>query len=281
MQQRDATILRVEAERLRGARAMLFDMDGVIYVGSRALPGVTELLQWLDATGRGWMLITNNAAMTSQQFSDKLHKLGIDVTADHILGSSEATAIWLRRKIELDGWPDGPVITLGQPGLTAALEASGFTLTRDIHAARYAVAGLHFELTYQDLADVTLAIGNGATFIGTNADHVYPTERGLQPGAGSILALLQKATGVTPYTVGKPNPPLYELALERLGAAPGETIMVGDRYDTDIAGAQALGLMGAAVLTGVGTLASFVEAEQPPEVITAGLPELLRLLAGS
>jgi 4-nitrophenyl phosphatase len=227
------------------------------------------------------MLITNNAAMTSQQFSDKLHKLGIDVTADHILGSSEATAIWLRRKIELEGWPDGPVITLGQPGLTAALEASGFTLTRDIHAARYAVAGLHFELTYQDLADVTLAIGNGATFIGTNADHVYPTERGLQPGAGSILALLQKATGVTPYTVGKPNPPLYELALERLGAAPGETIMVGDRYDTDIAGAQALGLMGAAVLTGVGTLASFVEAEQPPEVITAGLPELLRLLEGS
>lgn len=281
MQQRDATILRVEAERLRGARAMLFDMDGVIYVGSRALPGVNELLQWLDATGRGWMLITNNAAMTSQQFSDKLHKLGIDVTADHILGSSEATAIWLRRKIEQDGWPDGPVITLGQPGLTAALEASGFTLTRDIHAARYAVAGLHFELTYQDLADVTLAIGNGATFIGTNADHVYPTERGLQPGAGSILALLQKSTGVTPYTVGKPNPPLYELALERLGAAPGETIMVGDRYDTDIAGAQALGLMGAAVLTGVGTLASFVEAEQPPEVITAGLPELLRLLAGS
>jgi 4-nitrophenyl phosphatase len=102
MQQRDATILRVEAGRLRRARAMLFDMDGVIYVGSRALPGVNELLQWLDATGRGWMLITNNAAMTSQQFSDKLHKLGIAVTPDHILGSSEATAIWLRRKIDLD-----------------------------------------------------------------------------------------------------------------------------------------------------------------------------------
>ena len=227
--------------RLDHTRAALFDMDGVIYVGSRPCPGVSAMLDYLDATGRGWMFITNNASMTSRQFADKLAGMGIAVSPDHILGSSEATAVWLTDQVANHGWPRGKVIVLGQEGLRAALTSQGFELTADPFDATYAVAGIHFKVTYDELANVALAIRNGARFIGTNGDRTYPTERGQMPGAGSLLALLSTATDVDPIVIGKPNPPLYELAMQRLGVKPQETLMIGDRYDTDISGALGSG----------------------------------------
>ncbi|MCB0147554.1 MAG: phosphatase, partial [Caldilineaceae bacterium] len=140
---------------LAGVRAAFFDMDGVIYVGSRPLPGVQELLDYLDATGRRWMLVTNNAALTSQQFSDKVAAMGLRVAPERILGSSEATASWLRHQVD-KGWPEGKVIIMGQDGLRSALTRAGFELTTDPFDAAYAVSGANFELTYRDLADVAL-----------------------------------------------------------------------------------------------------------------------------
>lgn len=269
---------RIDTSSLANVRAVLFDMDGVIYVGNTLLPGVTELLAYLDASSRSWMLITNNASMTSQQFADKLARLGVEVAPQRILGSSEATAIWLKRQIVANGWPPGKVIVLGQEGLRAALAAQGFELTTDPFSAAYAVAGIHFELTYAEAAEVALAIRNGARFIGTNSDRTYPTERGQVPGAGSILALLSTATDVTPTVIGKPNAPMYEIAMQRLGATPTETMMVGDRYDTDIAGALKLGMPAAGVLTGVNTREQFVAQPEPPHFIFEDLSVLLARL---
>ena len=260
-------------------RAALFDMDGVVYVGKRPLPGVQALFDYLDASGRGWLCITNNASMTSQQFSDKLKDMGIRVPPERILGSSEATAQWLAEQVQ-SGWPEGKVFVMGMDGLRSALLSKGFELTSDPFAATYAVSGANFNLTFNDLADTALAIRNGARFIGTNGDLTFPTERGHIPGAGSVLALFTAATGVQPIVIGKPHPPMYQLAMHRLGVTADETMMVGDRYDTDIAGALALGLKTVGMLTGIDTRAHFEAQPQPPHLIAQDLTALLAWLQG-
>ena len=130
-------------EKLRQVRAVLFDMDGVIYVGNRPLPGVQELLDYLDASGRRWLCITNNASLTSEQFADKLAKMNISASPTHILGSAEATASWLAQHAP----PGSKVIMLGMDGLRTALLNNGFELVTDFKAAAYAVAGINFNLT--------------------------------------------------------------------------------------------------------------------------------------
>ncbi len=261
--------------RLRTTRAVLFDMDGVIYVGDQALPGVQPLLDYLEATGRKWLMVTNNASRTPQQFADKVVKMGIGATPDHILGSADATASWLAEQVNQHGWPPGPVIVNGMDGLRNALTQNGFELTSDPFTAIYAVSGANFDLTYKDLADVALAIRNGARFIGTNPDPTFPSERGQIPGAGAILALFTVATGVQPTVIGKPNAGMFEIALHRLALQAHEVLMVGDRYDTDIVGAVPLGLLTAGVLTGITPRHEFEQADPPPHMILAGLPELL------
>lgn len=270
--------------QLASVRAVLFDMDGVLYVGMRPLPGVQALWDYLDATGRGRLCVTNNASQNGAQFAAKLGAMGLHATGDQVLGSAEATAAWLAEQVAAfeagtpNGFARGPILVMGMAGLRNALEQRGLQLTDDPFAAAYCVAGAHFAVTYNDLADATLAIRNGARFIGTNPDLNFPSERGLVPGAGAMLALLQAASGVAPLVIGKPNAPMFALAMEKLGAGTATTLMVGDRYDTDIAGAAALGMLTAGVLTGVSTRAEMLAGTPPPSYIFPGLPELLAAL---
>ncbi|MEZ4859863.1 MAG: HAD-IIA family hydrolase [Caldilineaceae bacterium] len=262
-----------QVAKLAGVRAVLFDMDGVIYVGNQPLPGVQEMLDYLDGSGRRWLCITNNASNTSQMFADKLAKMNIKADPAHILGSAEATAAWLAEQAP----QRGKVIMLGMEGLRSALLNEGFTLVTDPFDAEFAVAGINFHLTYEVVANVALAIRNGARFVGTNIDPTYPSERGQVPGTGSILAMLEAATSVKPEIVGKPYPGMYELAMHRLGAEISETLMVGDRYETDIVGAARMGLVTAGVLTGISPRERFEQGDPPPTFILPGLPELLAL----
>jgi 4-nitrophenyl phosphatase len=257
--------------KLRQVRAVLFDMDGVIYVGNQPLPSVQELLDYLDATGRRWLCITNNASNTSQMFADKLAKMGIKANPAHILGSAEATAAWLGEQAP----QKGKVIMLGMEGLRTALLNEGFTLVDDPFDAEFAVAGINFNLVYEDVARVALAVRNGARFVGTNIDPTYPSERGQIPGTGSIIAMLEAATSVKPEIVGKPYPGMYQLAMHRVHSQPTETMMVGDRYETDITGATTLGLVTTGVLTGISSREVFEAGTPPPDFILSGLPELL------
>ena len=264
----------VDFRRIRG---VLFDMDGVVYVGSRLLPGVVEMFDYLERTGRKWLCVTNNASRTPAQFVEKLAGMGVRARPEQILGSAEATASWLVEQIEQNGWPRGKAIIVGQDGLRSALKQYGIELTTDSAEATYAIAGINFELTYEELARAALAIRNGAKFIGTNSDLSYPSERGLLPGAGSILALLTAATGVAPIVIGKPNRGMYDQAVRRIGADVEEVMMVGDRYDTDISGALTVGLVSTGVLTGVSSRSEFEDAPQPPHLIAEDLIELRRL----
>ena len=141
--------------------------------------------------------------------------------------------------------------------------------------AEFAVVGINFNLVYEEVANAALAIRNGARFIGTNIDPTYPTERGQIPGTGSIIAMVKAATGVEPEIVGKPYPGMYELAMHRLNADAHSTLMIGDRYETDIAGAAKLGLVTTGVLTGISSRADFEAGDPPPTYILDGLPALL------
>lgn len=264
-----------ELAELRAVRGVLFDMDGVIYVGSRPLPGVQEAIDYLTSTGRAFLFVTNNASKTPEQFVERLAEMRIQVRPEQVLGSAEATASWLAKQVTDHGWPRGPVIVMGQDGLNIALQRNGFELTTDPNAATYAVAGINFNLSYDELANMTLAIRGGARFIGTNSDATYPSERGLLPGAGSILALLTTASGQQPLVIGKPNRGMYEMAMARLNLTASQALMVGDRYDTDISGAIPLGLWTAGALTGISTRAEFESAHSPPDLIVENLQDLI------
>lgn len=261
------------AAYLRQVQAVLLDMDGVLYVGNQALPGVQELLDYLDAGGRRWLCVTNNSSRTSVNFSEKLANMQIRVDPAHILGSAQATAQWLAHQAP----PGTKVLMMGEQSLRSALADKGFDLISDPFEAEIVVASIFFSLNYAILTDLALAIRNGARFVATNPDSSLPTERGQVPGTGSIVALLATATGRQPEFVGKPYPGMYQQAMERLDSTPETTLMVGDRYETDIIGALDLGMVCAGVLTGVTTAEEFVTVARPPHVVTPGLPELLAL----
>jgi 4-nitrophenyl phosphatase len=256
---------------LKNVRAVLFDMDGVVYVGNQALPGVQDLLDYLDATGRVWSFVTNNSTRTPQMFADKVQKMGMRVGPERILTSSLVTAWWMTEE-----FPNrGKVYALGEAGLITALTDAGFTLVEDPFEAEFVVSGINFSLTYRMLEDATLGIRNGARFIGTNIDPTYPTERGQIPGTGSVLALLEAASGVKPTIIGKPFPGMFQQILQRLGTEAESTLMIGDRYETDIIGAIAMGFVTAAVTTGINSREEFEAVAPPPDLILSGLPELL------
>jgi 4-nitrophenyl phosphatase len=256
---------------LRQVCAVLLDMDGVLYVGNQALPGVQALLNYLDASNRRWLCVTNNSSRTSANFAEKLAGMDIQVAPEHILGSAQATAEWLAEQ-----YPNSAkLLVMGEPSLRGALQSKGFAFVTDPLEAEVVVASIFFGLNYQVLTDVTLAIRNGARFIATNPDPSLPTERGQVPGTGSIVALLATASGRQPEFVGKPYPGMYQQAMHRLGSTPPTTLMVGDRYDTDIAGALDLGMVTAGVLTGVTTREEYATVMRPPHLVVEGLPELL------
>lgn len=247
-------------------------MDGVLYRGAEPLPGVNELLMFLDSRGIAYACVTNNASRTPQQIADALESLGIPMPAARILTSSLATNIYLRSVA-----PRGtPVYAIGMAGLTEPLFADGYFVPHEA-APQYVVVGLDLDLTYAKLMTATLAIRRGAEFIGTNPDRTFPLPQGLAPGAGALLAAIQAATDQEPMIIGKPGRAMFDAALELLHADPATTLMVGDRYETDILGGAHAGLNTAMVLTGVSTREDALAGPFPPDVIIDDLPALLAI----
>jgi 4-nitrophenyl phosphatase len=256
---------------LSTARAFLLDGDGVLYRGAEALPGAREFIDALNASGTPYLLLTNNATRTPQQLADKMAPIQIAVDAGHIFTSAQATTLWLQAR-----YPAGArVLVVGEDGLRIALSAGGFRLVDDYRQAELVVAGLDRTATYARLAEATLAIGRGCPFIATNPDKSIPTERGIEPGAGAVIAFLQTASGVVPPMIGKPEADFFHQAMRSLGVTQEETVMIGDRYDTDILGGHNAGIRTAAVLTGVTGAAEFAAANPAPTWVFDDLHALL------
>ncbi|MGR9046812.1 MAG: HAD-IIA family hydrolase [Gammaproteobacteria bacterium] len=253
-------------EPLDNIRALIIDMDGVLWHGSQPLPGLPEFFQTLQERAIRYILATNNASLTPDQYVRKLDDMGVKVERHRILTSAMATALYLS---EQTNPKDTRVFVIGEDGARQPLLDLGFTLT-DLYEvsshnkADIVVCGLDRKLTWDKLTTATMNIHAGARFVGTNADTTLPMELGLALGNGAVLAALQAATGVPPITIGKPEPIMYQQAMTLLGSDPAETVAIGDRLDTDILGAIRTGIRSLMVLTGVSTEADLMTSEHQP-----------------
>jgi len=248
-------------KKIDNIAALIIDMDGVLWHGNQPIPGLDTFFCTLRERQIPFILATNNASLTQQQYVDKLASMGVVVSSDEILTSSMATATYLSEHQPLD---KRRVFVIGEAGLKEPLLEHGFTLT-DLYqvdqadknivgeGADIVVSGLDRQLTWDKLATATLNINAGATFYATNSDTSLPTERGEVMGNGGILAALTAVTGVEPISIGKPEPILYQQALAKLGTTAQQTIAIGDRLNTDILGAVNAGMRSIMVLTGIST----------------------------
>lgn len=248
---------------------VVIDMDGVLWRGDERLPAVDLFFNLLHARAIPFALASNNSSKTPADYVAKLAKMGIGgVSERQIVTSGTATVDYL-----LHHYAAGSAIhVLGGDGLKAMVTAAGFNLSDQ---ANVVVVGIDFNLTYDKLRHATKLIRAGADFIGTNADATFPMPDGLSPGAGSLLAALKTACGREPLVIGKPGKPMFEAALHALGTAAETTLMIGDRLDTDIYGAQQAGYRTALVLTGVNSRADAETGSTHPDGIYDDLAALI------
>ncbi len=237
---------------LGGLRALLIDLDGVMYRGEVPLPGAVDLIPALKRLGIKFAFVTNNATLTPEQYEAKLGRMGIEATRDQVVTSPIALVAHLQA-VAARG---ARVCVVGEGGLVQALTDAGFEIT-DSNPA-FVVAGLDRQLTFQRLVAATRGILGGAAFIATNTDPLLPVEDGLWPGAGSIVGAIATATGVQPTVIGKPEPAILQVALERLSVKPREAAIVGDQVQTDIRAGRAAGVFTILMASDLATDASDV-----------------------
>jgi HAD superfamily hydrolase (TIGR01450 family) len=272
---------------------LLVDLDGVVYRGPDPVPGVAEVLIARAELGDGIVYVTNNSMHYRADYVARLKSMGLPVTPDRVVSAPRATALYL---VEHDP-PARRVLAVGALGLRRELRDVGLdVVTADDAARRWAherldgfaaarkpdtvVVGLDPELTYDRIAVAADAVRAGARFVATNRDPVYPTERGLAPGAGSVVAAVEVASGVEPVVIGKPEPLLLEEAARVGGAPPADVVMVGDGIVTDLPAARAFGARCVLMLTGVSTREQVeaLPADQKPTAVAENAKELEAVL---
>ena len=225
------------------AECWLTDMDGVLVREEHALPGATEFLARLVERDRRFLVLTNNSIFTPRDLSARLQHVGLHVPEEAIWTSALATARFLA-----DQLPGGSAYVIGEAGITTAQHEVGYTLTdRD---PDFVVLGETRTYSFEAITRAIRLVEDGARFIATNPDVTGPSEQGPLPATGSVAALITKATGRDPYFVGKPNPMMLRSALNQIEAHSENTVLVGDRMDTDVVAGIEAGLETILVLTG-------------------------------
>ncbi|QIL46322.1 TIGR01457 family HAD-type hydrolase [Vagococcus coleopterorum] len=238
-------------------KGYLIDLDGTIYLGEELIPAGKRFVERLQKTETPYLFVTNNTTKTPEMVRQRLaEKFAIDVPVETIYTATLATVDYMNRLAK-----GKKVYVIGESGLQEGISEAGYQLTDE--QPDYVVVGLDTAISYEKLTAATLAIRNGAHFIGTNPDKNIPTNRGLLPGAGSFLSLLETATGVTPVVIGKPNSSIMLSALEKIKLPASEVVMVGDNYETDIKAGIENDIDSLLVLTG------FTSKEQVPSLPVA------------
>jgi len=226
------------------SRSYIIDMDGVIVKGSSLIPGAKEFLARLEVAGVEFLILTNNPLYTPLDLQHRLQTLGLNIPVRRFYTSAMATARFLDSQR-----PKGTAFVIGESGLTSALHEIGYILTN--HNPNYVVLGETTAYSYDRITQAVRLVAAGACFIATNPDVSGPSEGGIEPACGAMAALIEKATGVQPYFIGKPNPLMMRTALRYLNQHSENTTMVGDRMDTDIISGIESGMETILVLTGV------------------------------
>jgi NagD protein len=220
------------------------DMDGVLIKGKTMIPGADRFIGRLQELAIPYLVLTNNPMYTQRDLAHRLENIGLNVPPERIFTSAMATAHFLDSQR-----PDGTAYVIGASGLTEAIHGVGYVIT-DINPD-YVVLGETTTYNYEMLTTAIRLIDSGSRFVATNPDPSGPEERGLVPACGAVAALIEKATGKAPFFVGKPNPLMMRAALNYLSIHSEETMMIGDRMDTDIVAGVESGMMTALVLSGV------------------------------
>jgi HAD superfamily hydrolase (TIGR01450 family) len=267
---------------MKDFRAYLLDLDGVIYRGEQVLPGARELVQWLDATGRRVMYLSNNSFATPAAVAQKLARLGMPRPAGRVLTAGGAAAQLLARR-----FPGGRVYALAMPEVAALVAEAGLRSVWqnavDGPTPDAVLVGLDRTLTYDRLARGLRAVLAGAAFIAVNRDPRLPVENGFEPGTGALVTALEYASGRQAEIVGKPAPGIALEALRELGTPTTDALMVGDALDMDVLAGNAAGVDTALVLTGLTTAeeAQAATGARHPTLVFPGLPELLAAARGA
>ena len=230
---------------MNAPKSYLIDMDGVLVTGHTAIPGASEFIQRLNQVGAEYLILTNSPRYTPGDLAHRLRRRGLDVPAERIFTSAMATARFLAEQ----RGPGGTAYVLGGSGVTEALHDVGFVVTED--EPEYVIVGEPESYAYNQITKAVRLIAAGAHFVATNSDVADRSEDGLEPACGALSALVEKASGVAPFFVGKPNPLMMRSALNHLGVHSEDTVMIGDRMETDIIGGVAAGMRTILVLTGV------------------------------
>jgi len=252
----------------------ILDMDGVLYRGNTIIPEVPRFIATLNRAGMPYAMATNNSTATPLQYVEKLAAMGIDVPEASIVTSGVATATLLKSRYERGT----TIYVVGMTALEEALFADGYFSPAG-EDAQVVVSGANFELRYEHLRTACLAIRAGAAYVATNADKTFPTEVGLIPGSGAIVAALSAATDTDPLVVGKPSPEMIASCVKIIGVDAKRALMIGDRLDTDILAGERAGTPTLLVLTGVSTVQDVADSGIVPDVIVETLDPITDALS--
>ncbi|MEM7386192.1 MAG: TIGR01457 family HAD-type hydrolase [Verrucomicrobiota bacterium] len=246
---------------------LLLDMDGVIYRGSHLIDGAAQFLKNLRSLKIPYLFLTNNSQRTRRDVVIKLKRLGIEATEDDVFTCAMATARFLASQKA-----GGTAYVIGENGLANALHVNGYSVVDD--DADYVVVGEGRTLSFEMIEQGVRLVEKGAKLIATNPDTSCPTEEGIRPGCGAIVAMIEKATGVTAFSVGKPSPVMMRMARKQLGLRTAETIMVGDTMYTDVLGGVQLGYRTVLVLSGHTTREDLIHYAYRPDRVENRLADV-------
>lgn len=249
----------------------LIDMDGVLYRGPELIPGADTFIQQLRKRDIPFRFLTNNSQRTRRDVVAKLGRMGIDVEEEHVFTCAMATARFLSQQK-----PEGTAFVIGEGGLLHALHQNGYAVVD--HAPDYVVVGEGRTFNLELVETAVRMILNGAKLIATNLDPNCPTQHGLRPGCGAMVAMLETATGARAFSVGKPSPIMMRAARKDLGLSTEETTMIGDTMETDILGGVQLGFHTVLVLSGGTSKEDLDRYAYGPEVVVESLAEFAELL---
>ncbi len=245
----------------------LIDMDGVIYRGNTLIPGAEQFINGLLKTDTPFLFLTNNSQRTRRDVQTRLKRMGIDVDEDHIFTCAMATARFLARQK-----PHGTAYVIGEGGLLHALHENGYSIVD--HDPDYVVVGEGRTFNMETIETAVRMIVRGAKLVATNMDPNCPTQHGLRPGCGAIVAMLETATGLKAFSVGKPSPVMMLAAMNQLGLEAEHTTMIGDTMETDIIGGVQLGFRTVLVLSGGTQREDLVRYAYRPDFVAESVADL-------
>jgi len=264
--------------KLAQKRLFLLDMDGTLYLDEQLFDGTADFLSYIREIGGTYLYLTNNSSKGVDAYINKMQRLGIEATEADFLTSVDVTVHYLLT----NKGPEDIYYVCGTESFKSQLRRAGLTLADTPHERVTTVlAGFDTELTFQKLEDACILLNRGSDFIATNPDWVCPTWYGYVPDCGSVCEMLKRATGRSPRVLGKPQPEMVYLAMERTGFTPEQTLIVGDRLYTDVACGINAGIDGVLVLSGESTMDTVAASDVKPSAIFDNVAQLLEQLRRS